>query len=313
MSHKTMRCIMKHEVGTAASPLFLVIDDDPSAIRLVSEVLKKDGRVIFATNGRDGLIQARTRSPDIVLLDAEMPGMSGFDVCQKLHDEPSTKEIPIIFITARSDIDSEIEALNAGAVDFITKPINPEIARIRVNNQLTIRRLSDQLRQASRVDSLTGIFNRRWFDEVLSTEWARAIRSNTPVGLLMIDIDCFKNYNDNYGHLSGDACLTAVAETISGVVRDPPDFAARYGGEEFVCLLPGANLSAVENVSKRILDAVRDRHIPHGNSGIDSCVTVSIGGVSLIPDQNLTSKALLEEADTRLYKAKNGGRNRHVL
>ncbi len=239
-----------------------------------------------------------------------MPGMNGFDVCRKLRADPVTRDISVIFITARSDIDCEITALNAGAVDFISKPINPEIVRIRVNNYLTIKRLSDQLRQTSRIDGLTGIYNRKYFDEVLATEWARAIRSKANIGLLILDIDFFKSYNDHYGHPAGDTCLRVVAETVSSVVRDPPDFTARYGGEEFVCLLPNTELDGLKVVAMRILDSLHNRRLPHAFSNVSDHITVSIGGAHIMPQSDTVPDSLIHIADKRLYKAKENGRNR---
>ena len=303
---------MVNDNAVANLPLFLVIDDDPSAIRLVSEALKKDGRVIFATNGMDGLTQARTRNPDIVLLDAEMPGMNGFEVCAALHSDPLTKDVPVIFITARNDIDCEIAALNAGAVDFITKPISPIIVSLRVQMHLTIKQQADELRQLSRVDGLTGAVNRRWFDELIESEWARAIRTKSHIGLLMIDVDNFKAYNDNYGHTDGDRCLKGVVAAIRSVVRDPPDIVARFGGEEFVCLLPGTDLGGATVVAQRVLEAIRACQIPHAYSGVENYVTVSIGADSQIPQQNQLWSTLIDGADRYLYKAKQTGKNKII-
>lgn len=165
----------------------------------------------------------------------------------------------------------------------------------------------------SRTDGLTGIANRHWFDESLAQELARAIRSNTRIGLLLMDIDCFKLFNDNYGHSAGDDCLKAVARTVQSIVQRPPDLAARYGGEELVCILPGTDFKGVEAVGNAVLDAVRSLAIPHAFSKAIDIVTLSIGGVSLIPNEETTPKRMIEAADSQLYVSKESGRNRLTM
>ena len=171
---------------------------------------------------------------------------------------------------------------------------------------------NNELLRLSRIDGLTGAANRRWFDEVLETEWNRALRSSEPIGVLMIDIDLFKPYNDNNGHVVGDACLKSVVDAIARVVRHPPDMVARYGGEEFVCLLPGADLASTESVGCRILEEVRTLNLRHTASNVADHVTVSIGGVSMVPEAGHSPSAMVEAADRLLYKAKQEGRNRLV-
>jgi diguanylate cyclase (GGDEF)-like protein len=165
----------------------------------------------------------------------------------------------------------------------------------------------------SRTDALTGIANRRWFDECLAQELARAQRSQTPIGMLLMDIDCFKLFNDNYGHAAGDECLIKVARAIHDVVKRPPDLAARYGGEELVCILPDTDIEGVGAVGNTIMDAVRSLAIPHAFSKAVPFVTLSIGGVSVVPEGTLAAKGLIEAADAMLYHSKENGRNRLTL
>lgn len=165
----------------------------------------------------------------------------------------------------------------------------------------------------SRTDGLTAIANRRWFDESLAHEFARALRSKTPIGLLLMDIDCFKLFNDNYGHAAGDDCLRKVAQAVRSVVKRPPDMAARYGGEEIVCLLPDTDLIGVAKVGDAVLEAVRSLGIPHRFSKAIDIVTLSIGGVSIIPEQNMTPTSIIEAADSYLYQSKEHGRNRLTM
>lgn len=162
----------------------------------------------------------------------------------------------------------------------------------------------------SRTDALTGIANRRWFDECLAQELTRALRSDTPIGLLLMDIDCFKLYNDNYGHAAGDECLIKVAQAVHDIVERPPDLAARYGGEELVCILPDTGIAGIAAVGTAILDAVRALALPHAHSKATDIVTLSIGGISLVPNYQTTGKQLIEAADSMLYHSKDNGRNR---
>jgi diguanylate cyclase (GGDEF)-like protein len=171
-----------------------------------------------------------------------------------------------------------------------------------------------QLLAISRTDALTGIANRRRFDEVLASEWTRAARSGSMVGLLLMDIDCFKLYNDNYGHPSGDDCLRQVAQAVKGVMHRPMDLVARYGGEELVCVLPGTSLDGIGKVGQEVLEAVRNLRLPHAFSKVpDGIVTVSIGGASLSPESGSDSAELVKQADAILYHSKENGRNRLTL
>jgi diguanylate cyclase (GGDEF)-like protein len=183
--------------------------------------------------------------------------------------------------------------------------------RQKMENNL--KRVNEDLRILSNKDGLTGVANRRYFDHYFDTVWSKAKRSGTSIGLLMIDIDFFKRYNDNYGHAGGDSCLKAVVEAITRVIRHPPDLVARYGGEEFVCLLPGADVSVTATVGQRVLKEVQDYCLPHAFSEVADHVTVSIGGTSMAPEGDLPPGALVETADRLLYRAKAGGRNRMVI
>ena len=186
------------------------------------------------------------------------------------------------------------------------------VADQRRKNSEALKEANIKLLSLSRVDDLTGAANKRWLFEILEMEWARAIRSKSSIGFLMIDIDYFKNYNDNYGHPSGDKCLKDVVNAITNVVRHPPDMVARYGGEEFVCLLPGADLAGTAAVGQRVLEEIRSRLLPHGFSGVADHITVSIGGASMMPVTEQDMCTLIEAADCLLYRAKDAGRDRLV-
>lgn len=290
----------------------LIIDDTPSNIEVLSGVLEEGPEILFALDGQEGLEIASNQFPDLILLDILMPGMDGYEVCRRLKAEPRTRNIPVIFITAMDHEEDEAHGLEIGAIDYITKPISPAIVRARVRNHLELKRYRDFLEELSTTDGLTGIPNRRRFDAGLEQEWRRARRSSSPLALIMFDVDYFKAFNDHYGHLAGDDCLRDVARVLASVPRRPADLIARYGGEEFVCLLPQTDEEGARLVAERVRLGVEARAIPHCRSRASGFVTVSAGAVSMMPDSAQLPEVLVQNADARLYQAKEMGRNRVV-
>lgn len=293
-----------------AKPLILVVDDTPANAHVLYEIFKEDCEVCLATGGQQALDFCVSRRPDLILLDIVMPGMSGHAVCRQLKDNPATQEIPIIFITALHDPEEEASGFEAGIVDFITKPFHSRVVRARVNTQLLLRRQTEQLRALALTDGLTGLFNRRQFDITLQTEWLRCARESMPLGLILIDVDFFKRYNDRHGHPAGDACLRLVAEAIRQRLGRPGDFIARYGGEEFTCLLPNTSLKGAQHVAGDLLAAVRSLAIPHADSDTADIVTISLGVAVTVPRRTAPPGDLLLGADEALYEAKRTGRSR---
>ena len=293
------------------SPVILVVDDIPANIELLAQLLEEYD-VLAATNGRDALELARSEMPDLILLDVMMPEMDGYAVCRQLKADPVTNKIPIIFVTALKDEANEQRGLQLGAIDYITKPYSEAIILARVRNHLALKRSTDMLELQSLMDGLTGTANRRRFDAYLEQEWRRGVRSRRSLGLLMLDVDFFKQYNDHFGHLAGDDCLRHVACVISETVYRAADLTARYGGEEFACVLPETDAQGAVEVGRRIVRAIDDLHMPHPRSGIAGHVTISCGAAALIPEANLRSVALVDLADRKLYQAKQQGRNRVV-
>ena len=299
----------------------LIVDDERLNINLLNDILKEEYRIKVAMNGEQALERARSHpKPDIILLDIVMPDLDGFQVCRRLRESPETAEIPVIFITSRNAESDEVMGLEMGGVDFLSKPIRPAIVRARVRGHVTqllqkreLQRMHEQLLDLSNTDGLTGIPNRRRLDDFLSQEWSRSQRSGTPLGLLMMDIDHFKRYNDHYGHAGGDDCLKRVAARLKQQVHRPPDLAARYGGEEFVCVLPDTDLAGVERVAETLLDGIRELAIPHAQSDVAPVVTLSIGGTSLVPQRGGECEALISAADALLYESKSEGRNRATV
>ena len=181
----------------------LLVDDDPGAIQVLGRILSGSGNLRFATSGEDGLRLARESAPDLILLDAEMPGMSGFQVCKALKADPALADVPVIFVTGHSASTFEVAGFELGAADFIAKPVVPPLFLARVKTQLRVKRTADEARRIATIDVLTGVANRRRFDESLSQEWRRARRSGSALALLMIDVDHFKRFTERHGHPAG--------------------------------------------------------------------------------------------------------------
>lgn len=291
----------------------LLVDDDPISIRLLRSILKDEGEVIFATNGEEAIRLAHSQQPDVILLDAEMPVMDGFAVCERLKQDDATARSAVIFVTAHNDTERETRALDIGAVDFITKPVSPPIVKARVRAHIKLKQQGDHLRRLAAVDGLTGISNRRVFDETLVRELKRANRSKQPIALALLDVDFFKLFNDRYGHLEGDACLRAVAQALLKLSRRPADTVARYGGEEFVMILPDIDRPGVEQFGQIICDTIRNLKLPHAASKVHEFVTVSVGLSLVSSGDEVDPEAVIRKADELLYQAKLGGRDRFFV
>jgi len=291
-------------------PRLLVVDDQPINIQALYQAFAADHQVFMATTGEQALALCASHQPDLVLLDVVMPDMDGFEVCQRLKADAATRDIPVIFVTAHTDEAAETRGLDLGAVDFISKPINPKIVRARVRTQLTLKSQADLLRHWVYVDGLTGVHNRRYFDERLAAEWGRAVRVGSPLSVVLLDVDCFKRYNDRHGHQAGDDALRRVAATLRTGLKRPGDLVARYGGEEFACLLPNTELPGALALAGRLGEQVHALQIDHGDSLAAPVVTVSVGVCSKPEGTAGTAAALVRAADAQLYLAKSHGRNR---
>lgn len=292
----------------------LVVDDAMENVQILHHALREEHEVLFALDGEQALQIARDQQPDLILLDAVMPGMDGYAVVAALRGSPRLQDIPVIFVTALSQPEDETRALEAGAVDFISKPFNVAVVRARVRSQLTIKRQADAMRELSMTDSLTGVANRRNFNDTVDAEWRRCARAGLPLSLIMIDIDHFKLYNDHYGHQAGDACLQQVSAAMKGCATRPQDLLARYGGEEFILLLPQEGADGTEVVANRILDEVRRLALPHAASPTAPHVTLSMGLATAMPPlDGADPSPLIRIADNNLYRAKQTGRDRYCI
>lgn len=299
--------------SVSKEPTVLIVDDSPANIRTLSSMLKDKYSIKVATNGKKALEIAAHTHLDLILLDIVMPQMDGYEVCRILKENEDTADIPIIFVTAKDSQEDETYGLSMGAVDYITKPFHQEVVKARITRHLLMKQKRDVLTSLSLEDGLTKIPNRRSFDQYLENQFARTDRAEDSICMMMIDIDFFKAYNDNYGHDKGDKTLYAVAQSLSSSLKRPADFLARYGGEEFVCVINSVDFHGVKQIARRLIENVQALQIEHLYSEASKYVTISLGLAYCSKEQSKLSKEeLLHRADEALYEAKSTGRNTYV-
>ncbi|WP_341530532.1 PleD family two-component system response regulator [Nostoc sp. UHCC 0302] len=323
------------------TPVILVVDNDKTMRVLLRKIMEDEGYgVIEVSDGQQCLAAYESVKPDIVLLDAIMPVMDGFTCCEQLVKVAKNDLIsglknfdigltmgntmisklweytPILMITSLDDEDSVNRAFDVGATDYITKPIEPMILRWRLRQLLKqiqvhkqLQAANQTLHQLANVDSLTGLANRRCFDNYLNTQWINLAQEESPLSLILCDIDFFKNYNDKYGHPLGDSCLQKVATALKYLAQKPQDLAARYGGEEFAVIMPNTDNTGAVHVGKSLQAQVRDLQIIHDGSAINQYVTLSMGVATIMPIWESSALDLITMADKALYQAKSAGRN----
>jgi len=287
----------------------LIVDDEKMNIFTLTQILSPEYTIYTAKNGQDAIEIANNYLPDVILLDIIMPIMDGYEVIKSLKSSEKTKEIPVVFITGLSNAKSEEKGLALGASDYISKPFSPSIVKLRIHNQIQMLNHFKLIKDLSMTDTLTGLPNRRSFNERLNLEWEHARRDKTTLSIFVFDIERFKNYNDTYGHLQGDNALKAVAHTIMRTINRSIDFIARWGGEEFIVLLPATDLSGALGTAESIRKNVEDTPITC-DDGTVTKATVSIGVNSLMSIKGSTVNDFINNADHALYAAKQAGRNR---
>ena len=313
--------------------LVMLVDDQPMVGEALRRMLAPEADIDFhyCEEPAQALKLAGEIRPSLILLDLVMPEIDGLTLLRYMRANPLTKAVPVVVLSTKEDPVLKGEAFANGANDYLIKwPDRIELlARIRYHSQwyrnleqrdeafrslrLSQRRLAEsnlQLQRLASVDGLTGIVNRRYFDERLEEEWLRAARAKDWLTLVMVDIDHFKAFNDHYGHLAGDDCLKAVAKALIEVLRRPADLVARFGGEEFVIVLPGTSPEGAELVAEKVRRCVEGLNIPHAFSSAGDRVTASVGVATVVPTNRLEPTSLLAEADAALYQAKGAGRNR---
>ncbi|MBD3267261.1 diguanylate cyclase [bacterium] len=300
-----------HSLSDRGSIDILVIEDSKIDARVIQESLGDTYTLHFLGNAIEALdYLCHKTAPDLILLDIVIPGvLDGFQLCKKIKQEPHLKNVPIIFTTGKASADDEIKGLEHGAVDYISKPIRPPIIQARVKNHIELKRNRDRSENLSFQDGLTGIANRRRFDNYLDLSWVNCQKKNEPLSVILLDIDFFKQYNDHYGHPAGDAALQKVAKGLSSAIKRPIDLLARYGGEEFAVVMPKIGITGVQFFAKLVKHCIHNLHIEHQYSSISDRLTLSMGGATIIPRETGTIDYLLQEVDKQLYCAKKNGRN----
>lgn len=297
--------------GQSFMDKIMVIDDSPVQAEFLSSVLRDDYDVSIFYTSREGLNAAKTGGYSLILLDVVMPDMDGFTLLKELKGTELTKHIPVILLTSLADVQYEERGLLLGAVDYVTKPFSPVIIKARVNTHIQLYQYQMNFREQALVDGLTGVANRRRYEMESVTKWQEAIRFGLPFSICMMDIDKFKIYNDTFGHPAGDQVIASVAKTVSARFRRATDLFARYGGEEFVAVFVGNDSKSAFEFLSEIRQEVENLHIPH-NPQVSPWVTISVGGVSLVPKAGESFETYLKLADTMLYDAKRLGRNQVV-
>ena len=318
----------------------LIVDDSSVTRTFLTDMLQDAGyaHILHAASvdeafrllcpGEDGLF---CNLVNLILMDINMPGKDGIQGCRELKKVFPFQDIPVIIVSGLDQLDNLEPAFAAGAIDYLTKPPHRVELLARVRSALRLkeemdrrqarerellaltRRLEEvnhELQRLSTVDGLTGIANRRFCDEFLDREWRRSLREGLPFAVVMADVDCFKAYNDTYGHLAGDGCLRRVAAALQGAMHRPGDLLARYGGEEFIALLPGTDQKGALVVAEAMRSVVEALRLEHGSSPVAPHVTVSIGVASAVPERDARVEEVIVAADAALYGAKRAGRNR---
>ena len=290
----------------------LIVDDD-EIIRLTLEaMLDEHVNVESLAESRSVIPYCIENVPDLIVLDVQMPDMSGLELCKIIKSQPATENIPVIFITSSYDAQSQNNCWQAGANDFIAKPVNASTLYHRVKNHLENKLRLEALIKLTYKDALTGVYNRLYLKDEAQNSLNQCKRDGSVYSLLMLDIDYFKLFNDHYGHLEGDDCLKLIASVLKSSVKRPQDMVIRFGVEEFLILLPFTDNTGAEMISKQILSSLQAKNVPHDLSPLKQ-VSVSIGGVTCTPSQATTLDMLIKQADEALYEVKRAEKNSFKL
>ncbi|MDD5035088.1 MAG: diguanylate cyclase [Methylococcaceae bacterium] len=325
------------DMSDIARPVMvLLVDDQPFVAECLHRQLtgEKDINFHYCQDPSQAIGIAEKIGPTVILLDFIMPVMDGLTLCHFFRTHPSTRDIPIVMLSSDDDPVTKAKAFAAGANDYLVKlPDQIElIARLRYHSgayinklqrddayralrasQIKLEELNMQLMKLANIDGLTGLVNRRHFDERLAEEWLRALRTRHPLSLILFDVDWFKLFNDKFGHLEGDECLKSIARSVQAIASRPADIVARYGGEEFIVLLPDTDSGGACQVAGKMRAEVENLHIPNPDSTVCPYITISLGVATEVPNPASDPNQLIKLADETLYRAKNAGRNRFSI
>lgn len=295
----------------AATQSVLVVDDAPDIHQLVSARLKTERlSLLSAYNADEGLKITRHELPDLILLDLDMPGTDGMALCRQLKEDAALTDIPVIFLTGNIDVSTKVRAFELGAVDYVTKPFDAVELKARVRAALRTKRYHDLLVTKARIDALTGLWDRGYFNDQLAVEVSVMERQGHPVSLVMADIDNFKPVNDTHGHPFGDAVIQRVAGVLNHASRDS-DVVCRYGGEEFAIILRNTPAAGAVCIAERLRRDIAAMELKAGRVPVSITASFGIAGSNQFDDPSgVSSETLLVAADDALYRAKSHGRDR---
>lgn len=288
----------------------LIVDDSTINIKILENLLKKDYEIKVAKHANEALYITANNEIDLILLDIVMPEISGYEICKILKKNKATKDIPIIFVTALSKDEDEEYGLSLGAIDYISKPFNSSIAKVRIDNHLKLKKYSDRLKMLNMLDGLTSVYNKKIFDENLIKAWEKSILTDSNIGVLLMDIDYFKRFNDTYGHLKGDDCLKLISKELNIRLMKEGTFLYRWGGEEFATIIRDKDINYFKELSNELRKLVYNLKIPNEKSDISDYTTISIGISIANASNKLNPYDLVSKSDEALYLAKENGRNK---
>lgn len=287
----------------------LIVEDETANLTMLISILKDEFALIVEKSGSKALERAENQLPDLILLDIMLPDLDGYSVITALKNNDLTKEIPVIFVSALKNVEDEEKGFLLGAVDYVSKPYNAAIIRARVRTHMKLLSQRKLLEKIAMLDGLTEIPNRRSFTTQFEHEWNRALRSGKPLSLIVADVDYFKQFNDHYGHGTGDVALKAIAGALRISLNRASDFVARIGGEEFAILLPECSEEGGLAIGEKLRASVENLKIKHEYSPTSTYVTISLGGVTIVPTCEHCLTEMFELADQQLYESKKVGKN----
>ena len=287
----------------------LVIENNPLDVRILKDILKDGYEIISSLESEDGISQAIQNKPEIILLDSAMPKVNGKEILFLIKNTYEIKNIPVILTLPQIDPDTEDKWLSYGIADYLIKPFSPGITKTRIRAHIDLHELNKTVEKLMLNDKLTRLPNRISCNERIKSEWARAVREQTPISLAFIDIDHFTSYNEHYGNLRGDDVLRLVASEINYVMSRKTDFIGRYSDEKIIIILPSTTKKGARVVAERARSAVQSLKIPHAYSDAADIVSISIGGITDVPEIGEEFQNFEEIANKMLYEAKAYGRN----